>query len=99
VPRDILRERIARRLEDRINQGMLDEVARLHDQGASWERLERLGLEYRYCSFFLQGKIPTHDAFVRGLHTAICHFAKRQETWFRGMEKHGITIHWIKTSP
>ena len=62
LPRDRLRANIARRLDQRLDEGMIDEVRRLHDAGASWERLERLGLEYRYVSEFLQGK---HSSPVR----------------------------------
>lgn len=95
-PRHELRNRIRIRLETRIEQGLLDEVASIHDSGISWERLERLGLEYRFTAEYLQGKISSHDEYFRLLYTAICQFAKRQETWFRGMERKGVTINWIE---
>ncbi len=95
LPRDRLRANIARRLDQRLDEGMIDEVRRLHDAGASWERLERLGLEYRYVSEFLQGKHSSQKEMRDLLCTAICQFAKRQETWFRGMEKKGVKINWL----
>jgi tRNA dimethylallyltransferase len=91
--RDLLRQNIAVRLKKRLDQGMIAEVAALHTGGASWGHLERLGLEYRFCAQFLQGTLQG-DLFA-GLHTAICRFAKRQETWFRGMERRGVSIHWL----
>jgi len=90
-----LRRRIRERLEQRIEAGMIEEVQGLHDDGVPWERLERLGLEYRFIAEFLQGKIADRDDLIQKLHTAICQFAKRQETWFRRMERNGTTIHWI----
>lgn len=95
-PRDELRLRIKSRLEARIAQGMIEEVASIHDSGIDWERLERLGLEYRYTAEYLQGKIASRDEYLRLLYTAICQFAKRQETWFRGMERKGVSITWIE---
>ena len=95
LPRDRLRANIARRLDQRLDEGMIDEVRRLHDAGASWERLERLGLEYRDVSEFLQGKHSSQKEMRDLLCTAICQFAKRQETWFRGMEKKGVKINWL----
>lgn len=95
-PREELRRRIRIRLENRIEEGMIDEVAFIHDSGIHWERLERLGLEYRYTAEYLQGKIPSREEYVRLLYTAICQFAKRQETWFRGMERKGVAINWIE---
>ena len=93
--RSILRERIRRRLIARIDAGMIEETERLHAQGYSWERLESLGLEYRFTAQYLQGKIETKDSFIEQLFRAIGQFAKRQETWFRRMAKHGIEIEWI----
>ena len=91
-----LRSRITARLLSRIDAGLIDEVARLHDSGASWERLERLGLEYRITSEYLEGKIPTKEQYSEDLNRSIARFAKRQETWFRGMEKKGVRINWIE---
>ena len=75
---------------------MLEEVQSIHDSGISWERLEKLGLEYRFCSEFLQGKIESKEKLFDGLFIAIRQFAKRQETWFRMMEKKGVEITWLK---
>ena len=93
--RTVLRERITKRLKERLGQGMIEEVQRLHDSGISWERLDEMGLEYRYVSLHLQGKL-TFDEMFKTLNIRIHQFAKRQGTWFRGMERRGITIHWIE---
>lgn len=97
-PRDVLRKRITARLRARLKEGMIDEVESLHKNGAPWERLERLGLEYRFCSEFLQGKIKTYDEFFTSLNIAIGQFAKRQETWFRSMQKKGVCLNLIPTT-
>lgn len=91
-----LRNRIEKRLDQRLEQGMVEEVASLQASGISWERLERLGLEYRFTAEFLQKKIPSFSEYRNGLYTAICQFAKRQETWFRGMERKGVRIEWVE---
>lgn len=96
-PRTRLRSGIKKRLLARLDEGMLDEVKKLHENGASFERLERLGLEYRFCSEYLQGKFESYDAFVEKLYIAIGQFAKRQETWVRGMERKGCRINWLET--
>ena len=93
--RSILRERIRRRLIARIDAGMIEETERIHAQGYSWERLESLGLEYRFTAQYLQGKIESKEAYIEQLYRAIGQFAKRQETWFRRMERNGIEIEWI----
>ncbi len=93
--RAVLRARIRMRLDARIGEGLSAEVSGLHERGISWERLERLGLEYRFTAEFLQGKIECEKTWADSLYIAIGQFAKRQETWFRGMERKGITIHWI----
>jgi len=90
-----LRERIRSRLEERIREGLVDEVRELHEKGASWERLERLGLEYRFTARYLQGDWQTEREWFDVLFREICRFAKRQETWFRGMERKGVSIEWI----
>ncbi|MDT8318712.1 MAG: tRNA (adenosine(37)-N6)-dimethylallyltransferase MiaA [bacterium] len=92
--RPLLRDRISKRLKDRLDAGMVEEVARLHEEGISWEKLNYFGLEYRYIGLFLQGKLNRNDMFQK-LNSAIHQFAKRQETWFRRMERHGIDINWI----
>jgi tRNA dimethylallyltransferase len=94
--RTVLRQRIRTRLIERIEAGLVDEVRALHDAGSSWERLERLGLEYRFTSQYIEGKIPSKTEYIESLYTAICQFAKRQETWFRGMERKGVNIEWIE---
>ncbi len=94
--RSVLRERIKTRLLQRIDDGMIEEVENLHKNGTSWERLEQLGLEYRFTAFFLQGKIETKEEYIAKLYQAICKFAKRQETWFRRMERKGVEIEYIK---
>ena len=96
-PRDILRKRIKDRLRIRLKNGMIEEVDNLHKNGVPWERLERLGLEYGYISRMLQGKIKPEELFSQ-LYIAIGQFAKRQETWFGGMERKGVNINWIPTT-
>ena len=93
--RERLRARIRARLEERLKAGMIDEVRGLHGGGVPWDRLERLGLEYRFIAEFLEGKIRTGNDLFQKLYAAICQFAKRQNTWFRRMERNGIKIHWI----
>ena len=93
--RTLVRQNIYKRLIERLDEGMLDEVKGLHEQGYSWERLEKLGLEYRYCSQYLQGKYDSLEAMTEELFIAIRQFAKRQETWFRFMEKNGVEINWL----
>ncbi|MEL3907237.1 MAG: tRNA (adenosine(37)-N6)-dimethylallyltransferase MiaA [Treponema sp.] len=94
--RTLLRERIYRRLTARIDAGMIEETEYIHNQGYSWERLESLGLEYRFTARYLQGKIASKEAFIEQLYPAICQFAKRQETWFRRMIKNGIQIEVLR---
>lgn len=93
--REKIRENIYRRLLERIDEGMIEEVENLHNQGVPYERLEKLGLEYRYCALYLQGKCQTRDEMVEKLFISIRQFAKRQETWFRFMEKNGVKINWL----
>ena len=95
LPRPQLWENISIRLRERLDNGMIEEVQAIHDSGISWERLEKLGLEYRFCSQFLQGQISSKEDLYEGLFVAIRQFAKRQETWFRMMEKKGVEIHWL----
>jgi tRNA dimethylallyltransferase len=93
--RAALRERITKRLKERLDQGMIEEVRGLRAAGVSWERLDEMGLEYRYVSRYLRGEM-TRDEMFKTLNIRIHQFAKRQDTWFRGMERRGITIHWIE---
>ena len=90
-----LRSRIGLRLLERIKAGMIEEVVQLHEKGAPWERLERLGLEYRFIAEHLQGRIREKNDLMQKLYNAICQYAKRQDTWFRRMERNGFTVHWI----
>jgi len=92
--RSALRQRITSRLKERLAQGMIEEVKKLHSAGLAWKKLESFGLEYRFISQYLQNKI-TFDEMINKLETSIHQFAKRQETWFRRMEKKGIVINWI----
>ena len=92
--RDILKERITKRLKERLDAGLVEEVERLHMEGISWEKLDYFGLEYRYIGRYLQGELSRNGMFQK-LNAAIQKFAKRQETWFRRMERHGIEINWI----
>lgn len=92
--RDKRRERISERLIRRLEDGMVDEVRQLLDRGIDPETLIYYGLEYKYITLYLTGKI-FYDEMYRSLETAIHQFAKRQMTWFRGMERRGIKIHWI----
>lgn len=98
LEREKVRENIKKRLQERIDAGMIEEVEGLHKQGFSWERLEKLGLEYRYCALYLQKKIPLEE-MEEQLFIAIRQFAKRQETWFRFMEKNGVKINWLPPVP
>lgn len=92
--RHAIRQRITERLKNRIKQGMIEEVKHLLAYGLKPEQLTFYGLEYRYLTEFVTGKI-NHDEMFRLLNTAIHQFAKRQMTWFRRMEKRGFNINWI----
>jgi tRNA dimethylallyltransferase len=92
--RELRRKRITDRLKKRLDAGMVDEVKGLINMGINTETLIYYGLEYKYITLYLTGKLP-YDRMVRDLETAIHQFAKRQMTWFRGMERRGIKIHWI----
>lgn len=93
-PREQVVERIGIRLRERLQNGMIDEVQSLLDQGVPEERLLRYGLEYRHVTRYLRGEC-TYDEMYEHLYTDIRRFSKRQMTWFRRMERQGITIHWI----
>ncbi|MCF6267974.1 MAG: tRNA (adenosine(37)-N6)-dimethylallyltransferase MiaA [Desulfuromusa sp.] len=93
-PREVLRKRIAVRLRQRFDAGMIDEVQQLHNAGVAWKKLEFYGLEYRLIAQYLQGQFNQND-LVQKLRSAIGQFAKRQETFFRRMEKRGIEICWL----
>lgn len=93
-PREIRRERITRRLNARLDEGMLEEVKGLLEQGIPPEDLLYYGLEYKYITLYLLGELDYETMFQK-LNVAIHQFAKRQMTWFRKMEREGIKIHWI----
>jgi tRNA dimethylallyltransferase len=92
--REKRRERISERLKSRLEEGMVDEVRQLLVQGVDPETLIYYGLEYKYLTLYITGKI-SYEEMYSSLETAIHQFAKRQMTWFRGMERKGIKIHWI----
>ena len=94
IDRDARREKITRRLKQRLEEGMVDEIKGLLDRGIPAEDLIYYGLEYKYITEYVIGK-TTYDEMFKGLEIAIHQFAKRQMTWFRGMERRGFTIHWI----
>lgn len=92
--RSELRRRITERLAARLAGGMIEEVERLHAAGVPWATLDYFGLEYRFVASYLRGELNRNDLFQK-LNSAIHDFAKRQETWFRRMERHGVPIHWL----
>ncbi len=92
--RPVLRERITQRLKERLNSGMIEEVHYLLSRNITPDQLRFYGLEYRFLTDYLTGKI-NYDEMFSGLNTAIHQFAKRQVTWFRRMERKGHIIHWI----
>lgn len=94
IDRDARREKITRRLKQRLNEGMVDEIKSLLASGVPAENLIYYGLEYKFITEYVIGK-TTYEEMFRGLEIAIHQFAKRQMTWFRGMERRGFTIHWI----
>jgi tRNA dimethylallyltransferase len=94
IDRDLRREKISRRLKTRLEEGMLEEVKSLMESGVSAEDLIYYGLEYKYLTLHLIGKLTYREMYEQ-LETAIHQFAKRQMTWFRGMERKGFKIHWI----
>jgi tRNA dimethylallyltransferase len=93
-PRFQQRIRITDRLKQRLNEGMIDEVKELLNDGVNSSDLIYYGLEYKWITQFVLGEI-TYDEMFSGLNTAIHQFAKRQMTWFRRMERNGLNIHWI----
>jgi tRNA dimethylallyltransferase len=95
--REVIRQRITQRLDERLGNGLIEEVQRLIDGGITHERLQKYGLEYKYVSLYLQNKLSDQKLFEE-LNIAIHQFAKRQTTWFRRMEKNDIPIIWIDGS-
>ena len=94
IDRELRREKISRRLRQRLDEGMVDEVRRLIEQGIQPDDLIYYGLEYKYLTLYVIGKL-TYEEMYQELEIAIHQFAKRQMTWFRGMERRGFTIHWM----
>jgi tRNA dimethylallyltransferase len=94
IDRELRREKITRRLKARLEEGMVDEVRALLDEGIPAEDLIYYGREYKFLTEYLTGQL-TYDEMFNRLEIAIHQFAKRQMTWFRGMERRGFQIHWI----
>lgn len=94
IDRELRREKISRRLKERLNGGMVDEIKALMDKGVAAEDLIYYGLEYKFVTQYLIGELSHQEMFSQ-LEVAIHQFAKRQMTWFRGMERRGFTIEWI----
>jgi tRNA dimethylallyltransferase len=99
LEKEELNKKIYKRLVERLEkEGMVEEVERLHKrEKVSWKRLDRFGLEYRYVSKYLQGRLEYRE-MVDKLYIAIRQFSKKQMTWFRGWEKKGADIQWIKSA-
>ncbi len=95
LPRTEIHRRIQARLEERLGAGMIEEVRRLHDKGLPWEKIEYFGLEYRACALLLQGKIGLEEMKSQLL-AKIRQFARRQDIWFRKLERQGWKIFWIR---
>lgn len=95
IDRETRRQRIDRRLQERLDAGMVDEVRGLLAAGVSAESLIFYGLEYKFLTQYIIGEI-SYEYMVERLNIAIHQFAKRQMTWLRGMERDGVAIHWVK---
>ncbi len=94
IPREVRREKITARLKQRLAEGMVDEIRTLLDRGIPADDIIYYGLEYKYVTEYAIGRL-TYEEMFRQLEIAIHQFAKRQMTWFRGMERRGLVIHWI----
>lgn len=94
IDRELRREKITRRLQQRLEEGMVEEVRDLIKKGIKPEDLIYYGLEYKYLTLYVIGEL-TYEQMFHDLEIAIHQFAKRQMTWFRGMERRGFTIHWM----
>lgn len=95
--RDLIRQKITRRLKERLENGMIQEVQQLMDDGVNIQQLIRYGLEYKFVTQFILNEIDEKTLFQK-LNIAIHQFSKRQMTWFRKMEREGFNIHWIDIS-
>jgi len=96
-PREVVKKRITERLRVRLENGMIEEAENLLASGITHEKLAFFGLEYKYLSLYLQKKLTFEQMFEQ-LNIAIHQFSKRQMTWFRRMEKHGVVIHWLDSA-
>lgn len=94
IDRELRREKISKRLQSRLNEGMIEEIKNILDRGIEPEDLIYYGLEYKYVTLYILQQLSYKEMFSQ-LEIAIHQFAKRQMTWFRGMEKRGMNIHWI----
>ena len=94
IDRELRREKITRRLKQRLEEGMVEEVRGLLAEGIHPDNLIYYGLEYKFLTQYVVGELTYEEMFLQ-LETAIHQFAKRQMTWFRGMERRGFTIHWL----
>lgn len=97
IDRDTRRAKISQRLRARLDEGMVDEVRQLIDQGVKPDDLIYYGLEYKFVTQYVIGQL-SYEEMVTQLEIAIHQFAKRQMTWFRGMERRGSTIHWVNAA-
>ena len=97
IDRELRREKITRRLKQRLEEGMVDEVRRLLEEGMPAEDLIYYGLEYKFLTLYATGQLSYEEMFSQ-LEIAIHQFAKRQMTWFRGMERRGVKIHWVEAT-
>ena len=97
IDRELRREKISKRLRARLDEGMVDDVRGILATGVSPEDLIYYGLEYKFLTLYIIGKL-TYEEMVGQLEIAIHQFAKRQMTWFRGMERRGCTIHWLEAT-
>lgn len=94
IDRELRREKISKRLRSRLDEGMVEEVRHIIDSGVKPDDLIYYGLEYKFLTLYIIGELG-FDEMVSQLEIAIHQFAKRQMTWFRGMERRGSTIHWL----
>ncbi|MBU0561472.1 MAG: tRNA (adenosine(37)-N6)-dimethylallyltransferase MiaA [Bacteroidetes bacterium] len=93
--KDVIKKRITSRLKTRLSKGLIEEVKNLLNEEITHEKLKFFGLEYKFISLHLSGELNYNDMYQK-LNSAIHHFAKRQMTWFRKMEREGIKINWMK---
>lgn len=94
IDRELRRQRISKRLKQRLDEGMIEEVRSIMNSGVSAEGLIYYGLEYKYVTMYVTGQL-SYEEMYNSLEVAIHQFAKRQMTWFRGMERRGFTINWL----